>query len=1178
MNFSAWSIRNPVAPLLAFFLFMVLGWQSFNSLPITKFPNIDVPLVAVSVSQSGAAPSEMETQVTKEIEDAVAGITGAKRVNSTVTDGLSTTVIEFRMEVPTDKAVQDVKDAVDQIRGDLPSDVESPIVTRIDVEGQAILTFSVTAPDMTMEEISWFVDDTVTRALQGKPGIGRVTRIGGADREIRVELDPVKLDSFGVTAQAVSAQIAATNTNLGSGKVSLGSGEQVIRTLGDSGTVEALSETTIALPSGRFVKLSDLGQVVDSYEELKSFTRIDGEPGVSFLVFRSKGASEVSVAEVTNAVIDDLRQQHPNVGITLIDDAVHYTYGNYESAIHTLLEGALLAVLVVLAFLKNWRATLISAIALPLSAVPTFWVMEMLGFSLNLVSFLALTLATGILVDDAIVEIENIARHIRMGKSPYRAAIEAADEIGLAVIATTFTIVAVFVPVSFMPGIPGQYFMQFGLTVAVAVLFSLLVARLITPMMAAYFMRVEEVKLPRWLAMTLRTAVAGLGGYAAMSFFGELAGAAVAVVLFALLPAIARFLAQPLHTEHPDGPVIRGYIWLVKHSAGGYVPLPNPLFLLFPLRSVPVIGAAVRNWWFRFPARYVTLVVAVMVVIVSVIAMLRVPGSLFPPEDESRIIVSVELPPGSTLDDTAATTDAMRDVVKDIDGVKSVLVIGGSTPLGDRDIRRATFTIILDRLDNGLERKLIDLGRALPLVGDLIPDVPSEGRLRPQVDIETEVFEALKVIPDVRAFKIGGPGGGSRPFSYDILSNDEADLDLAISRIEEALRQEPMFLNPSTEAALPRPEIQITPKAEEAARLGVTVQQIASVVRVATIGDVSAALGKLSIDNRLVPIRVQLDEASRDNLARLSALKVMTEVGPVPLSAVATVEVAEGPSVVKRLSRQRVATLGADIAPGFVLDQATARFTEILPTLDLPATVMITPSGDAEIQAELLGSFVNAMVMGVLLMMFVLILLFHSVLQPLTIILSLLLSVGGVAAALILTQNPLSMPVLIGILMLMGIVAKNAILLIDFAIEMQARGMKRIAAVIEAGHKRAQPIVMTSIAMSAGMLPSALGVGEGGAFRAPMAIAVIGGIIVSTVLSLVVVPSMYLVMDDVSRVMNWVFSRLIGKKEAEPGLPDPQVVADSVARSQVDVALLQGRISLLEEALARRSPKPHAAE
>lgn len=1106
MNFSAWSIRNPVAPLLAFFLLLVLGWQSFNALPITRFPNIDVPLVAVSVAQSGAAPAEMESQVTKEIEDAVAGLTGAKRVTSTVTDGVSTTVIEFRMEVPTDKAVQDVKDAVDQIRGDLPGGIEAPIVTRIDVEGQAIMTFSVTAPDMTMEEISWFVDNTVTRALQGKPGIGRVTRIGGADREIRVELDPVKLDSYGVTAQAVSAQIAQTNANLGAGKITLGDSEQVIRTLGDQGTVESLANTTIALPSGRFVKLSDLGQVIDSYEELKSFSRIDGETGVTFLVFRAKGASEVSVAELTNEVVDDLRQQYPNVGITMVDDSVFYTYGNYESAIHTLLEGGLLAILVVLAFLRNWRATLISAVALPLSAIPTFWLMDMLGFSLNLVSFLALTLATGILVDDAIVEIENIARHIRMGKTPYRAAIDAADEIGLAVIATTFTIVAVFVPVSFMPGIPGQYFRQFGLTVAIAVLFSLLVARLITPMMAAYLMRSKDAE-----------------GH-----------------------------------EEKDGLIMRGYMRMV--------------------RATTKVRRSSKRRWLALPTYYVTLVVAVIVVIFSVIAMLQVPGSLFPPEDESRIVVSVELPPGSTLDDTAATTDAMREVVKDIDGVKSVLVIGGSTPLGDRDVRRATFTIILDRLDNGLQRKLIDLGEAIPGVGALIPEIPSTGRIRPQSEIEAEVFEALKQIPDVRAFKAATMGGGARPFSYDILSDDEDDLTLAIQKIEEALREEPMFLNTSTEAALPRPEIQITPKADEAARLGVTVAQIASVVRVATIGDVSAALGKLSIDNRLVPIRVQLDEASRDNLARISALKVMTANGPVPLAAVATVEVAEGPSVVKRLNRLRVATLGADIAPGFVLDQATARFQEILPTLNLPPSVQVSPSGDAEVQAELLGSFQNAMILGVLLMMFVLILLFHSVLQPITIIFSLLLSVGGVATALIVTQNPLSMPVLIGILMLMGIVAKNAILLIDFAIEMRARGMSRIEAVIEAGHKRARPIVMTSIAMSAGMLPSALGVGEGGAFRAPMAIAVMGGIIVSTVLSLVVVPSMYLAMDDLSRFFSWILGRFIGKKDAEPEAPDPLVLADNVARNQVDVALLQGRISLLEEALGRKKTTPHAAE
>jgi multidrug efflux pump subunit AcrB len=1110
MNFSAWSIRNPVAPLLAFFLLMVLGWQSFQTLPITRFPNIDVPLVAVSVVQPGAAPAEMESQITKEIEDAVAGLTGVKNVTSTVSDGLSTTAVEFRMDVATDKAVQDVKDAIDQIQGNLPGNVEAPIVTKIDVEGGAIMTFAVSAPNKTLEELSWFVDDVIARGLQGRPGIGRITRIGGAEREIRIELDPLRMDSYGVTAQAVSAQIAATNTNLGAGELEGESSKQIIRTLGNSDSVEALAAMTITLPSGRFVRLSDLGEVKDSYADLQSFARVDGQGSVAFSVFRSKGASEVSVAETTNLVLDDLRTKHPDVSIDLVDDSVFYTYGNYESALHTLIEGSILAILVVLVFLRNWRATLISALALPLSAIPTFWVMDLLGFSLNLVSFLALTLATGILVDDAIVEIENIQRHIRMGKTPYRAAIEAADEIGLAVIATSATIVAVFVPVSFMPGIPGQYFEQFGLTVAISVVFSLLVARLITPMMAAYLMRTKDAEAH----------------------------------------------------DVKDGVIMRGYLWVVTQTTR-----------VWKIPGLPV----------RFGNYYATVVASVAIVVVSVIAMLAVPGNLFPPDDESRFSLSVEIPPGSTLADTDRVTEEMRKTIVDIEGVQRVLVIGGSTPLGERDIRMATFTIILDRADNGLARKFSDLGQAIPLIGPFLPEAAVTGRIRHQSEIEVAVNAALANVPDIRQFKIGGPGGGSRPFSYSILSEDEGDLNASIKAIEDALRPEDGLLrNVSTDSALPRPEVQITPKTDEAARLGVTAQMIAAVVRVATIGDNDAALAKLSIDNRLVPIRVQLDEASRSNLARIKSMKVPTASGStVPLSAVATIEIADGPSIVERLNRQRVATLGADLAPGIVLDQATARFDEILPTLNLPSSVTIRPSGDAEVQAELFGSFINAMVMGILLMLMVLILLFRSVIQPITIIFSLLLSVGGVAAALIVTQNPLSMPVLIGILMLMGIVSKNAILLLDFAIEMRARGMTRMAAVVEAGHKRARPIVMTSIAMSAGMLPSALGVGEGGSFRAPMAIAVTGGIIVSTVLSLVVVPSFYLMMDDISRLLSWVFVRMIGKKEAEPDAPAPEVLAERIADREREVSLLNARLGALEDRVnQRRGPNQalHVAE
>ncbi|KAF0171423.1 MAG: acriflavin resistance protein [Rhodobacteraceae bacterium] len=1094
MNFSAWSIRNPLAPILAFFILMVLGWQSFNSLPITRFPNIDVPVVAISVQQSGAAPAEMETQITKVIEDAVSGITGVKNVTSTVVDGSSQTVVEFRMEIPTDKALQDTKDTVDRVRGKLPASVEAPVVTKIDVEGQAIMSFAVSAPDMTIEEVSWFVDDVIIRALQGRPGVGRIDRFGGADREIRVELDPVKLNSFGITASAVNAQLRATNTNLGAGRSEIGSGEQAIRTLGDASTVAALAQTSIALPSGRHVHLSDLGDVIDSYEELRSFSRLNGEQVVTFAVFRAKGASEVSVAETVNETLDKLRAQHPTIGIKLVDETVFYTYGNYESAIHTLLEGALLAVLVVLAFLRNWRATLITAVALPLSAVPTFWVMDLLGFSLNLVSFLAVTLATGILVDDAIVEIENIARHIRMGKTPYRAAIEAADEIGLAVIATTATIIAVFMPVSFMGGIPGQYFRQFGLTVAIAVAFSLLVARLITPMMAAYLMSAKDAN----------------AGH---------------------------------HEGETDGVFMRNYLSLVRRTTQGGLPLP-------------FLGRNRLGKLRRLPTYYFTLITAIGVLIVSMYFMLQVPGSFMPPEDVSRVSISVELPPGAKLEETDRSAQAIVDAIKDIDGIENIFVLGGASPKGELDIRRASVSVILQKLDHSILLKLSQLGRKIPLLGALVPEVQNHGRTTPQNQIEAEIFKRIAAVPDIRAYKLNDRG--DRDLSFSVLASNEADLNAAVAALEQALTGEPLLANVATAGALPRPEIQITPRADEAARLGITAAQIADTVRVATIGDIDAALAKLSIDNRLIPVRVRLNDATRENLTRIAALKLTTASGAtVPLASVADIRIAEGPSVVNRLNRERLATIGANLPIGVALGTASERFKDIAATVKLPGTARLQESGDAEIQAELMSSFGKAMILGLMLVLTVLILLFQSAIQPFTILLSLPLAIGGVAAALILTNSALSMPVLIGILMLMGIVTKNAILLVDFVIEMRHQGYSRLQSIIEAGHKRAQPIVMTSIAMSAGMLPSALGVGEGGAFRAPMATAVIGGIIVSTVLSLVVVPSFYLIMDDFARLVGWAVKGFVGPKEDEPSVPTPEA--------------LEARIAALE---AENQPKP----
>ncbi len=1090
MNFSAWSIRNPIAPLLGFALLMFLGIQAFNALPITRFPNIDVPVVAVTVTQSGASPSELEMQVTKEIEDAVAAISGVDEIQSTVTDGQSLTTVVFRIEKPTEEAVQDVKDAIDKIRSDLPSDIEVPVVSKIDVEGQAIQTFAVSSPNMTLEELSWFVDDTIKRSLQGKSGIGKVDRYGGADREVRVSLSPEKLDAYGITASEVNGQLRGTNIDLGSGRGQVGGNEQTIRTLGDTRDVTQLANTTIALSNGRFVKLAELGTVTDTYEEQKSFSRFNGNPAVTFAVFRSKGASEVSVAKTVAESLDQVRKDHPDVAIQMVDDAVYFTYGNYTAALDTLIEGAVLAVIVVLLFLRNWRATLIAAVALPLSAIPTFWIMDIMGFSLNLVSFLALTLATGILVDDAIVEIENIARHIKMGKTPYRASLEAADEIGLAVIATSFTIIAVFVPVSFMPGIPGQYFIQFGLTVAFSVFFSLAVARLITPLMAAYLMRAED--------------------------------------------------AMDDHADN-DG-------WLMK-------------------AYTRMVSATTSKWW----ARYLTLVGAIGFLIASVMLLSQVPGSFLPPDDASRVTLSVELPPNATLDETDRTTTEIFHAIRDINGVESVFILGGASPKGDLELRRATVNVILQHIDHSLLKTLVNKGLgSLPLVGQYLPKIEEKGRVRPQWDVERDIFAKVHSIPDVRIIKLNDRA--ERELSFNFLSSNEKDLNDAVGILESRLRASPILANVSSEGALPRPELQIRPRKDEIARLGITPQQISQTVRVATIGDIDAQLTKISLDDRQIPIRVQASIDTRRDLATIRALKVKTASGSlVPLYSVADIDYSEGPSSIKRNDRNRVVSIGSDVPFGTALDTSTAEFKRIVSETELPASVRLAESGDAKVQGEMQQGFVNAMLLGLLLVLVVLILLFKDIIQPFTILFSLPLAIGGVAVALIITQNALSMPVLIGILMLMGIVTKNAILLVDFAIEMRRHGMERVHAMVEAGRKRARPIIMTSIAMSAGMLPSALGVGEGGSFRAPMAIAVIGGIIVSTVLSLIVVPAFFLIMDDLSRLLAHLFGRFVGKKEEEEESLSNEKLSEIARENSLALSSLEARVAGMEKGSGEKS-------
>ncbi|MCM5557241.1 efflux RND transporter permease subunit [Pleomorphomonas sp. JP5] len=1146
-NFSAWAIRNPVPPILLFVCLIALGLYSFSRLPITMMPNIDLPLISVTITDGGSAPSELETQVTKPVEDAVAGISGVRHIYSTVTDGVSSTVVEFNLDVATDRALNDVKDAVAEIRGDLPGTIDEPVARRIDIEGQAIITYAAASPAMTPEELSWFVDDKVIRDLQTVSGVGRVERMGGVKREIQVQIDPDRLMALGITAAQVNAALRSVNADLSGGKGEVGGQTQAVRTLASAHSIEDLAATRLPLGDGRNIRLSDVGKVVDHWAEPKSFARLDGRPAVAFAIYRAKGASDASVSEGVGKVVDRLAKEYPGVSMKRIDDSTVQTYNSFENSMKTLIEGALLAVVVVLLFLRDFRATIISAIALPLSAIPTFFALDMLGFSLNMVSLLGITLVTGILVDDAIVEIENIVRHIRTGKKPYRAAVEAADEIGLAVIAISTTIIAIFSPVSFMSGISGQYFRQFGLTVALAVFFSLLTARLITPMLAAYFMKTPYTgdgedgrPIYRGFVRTALRRIVWFVPLGVLAYFGvnwlkdvgplgdrsgifdgvdvavnfltrsggEMTALwmAVGVVFLALFTA---WLTRPHPEEHEGGPFVRAYaaflkvtLWSPKVRVRGHV------------LSVPVMPV-------------VTIIACLSTFLFAMSEAAKLPTELFAPGDQARIVTSIELPPGSTLDDTRDVTDTISDRLHAYKEVKSVFVMGGTSPTGTLETRRAALIVNL---------------------------VPRTERVRTQKQMEYLVQDVMRSVPDIRFFFVNERG--DREATVGVLGKDGEAVAKAAAALEEDMRGNPMFSNPSALSSFARPEIRVTPRRDIASDLGVSTDALSQTLRVATVGDVDANLAKFNDGDRQIPVRVQLDTAARGNIETLAALRIPTASGTaVPLSVVADIGFGQGPSTIDRYDRARLVKVGTDMMPGFTSGQGLDEINALPAVKAFPAGVTIQNTGDAEIQAEIFEAFAVAMIAGLTIVFIVLILLFNSVFQPITILGSIPLSIGGVVVALLVTGYAVSMPVIIGILMLMGIVTKNAIMLVDFAVERQKHGLSEAEAIIDAGRKRARPIVMTTIAMVAGMYPAAHGGGQGAEFMAPMAIAVIGGLLVSTVLSLVFIPSFYLMINRLNRAIGWVFGKLADpnesdetENEAETGAPPPAAHSQVPAR------------------------------
>ena len=1037
MNFSSLSIKNPIPAIMLFALLTLAGLLAYKANPVQDFPDIELPIVTVSAVLPGAAPAQLETEVARKIEDSVATLQGVKNIYTKVLDGVVTVTVEFILEKQIAEAVNDVRDAVARVKADMPAELRDPTVTKASTAGRVVLTFIATAKPgvdnpLDSPDLSWFVDNTVAKRLLTVPGVGAVNRVGGVYREIQVELDEARMAALKVSALDVSRQLRLVQREAPGGRGDISGAEQSVRTIATVKTADELSRVEVPLPDGRHVRLDQVATVRDTIAEPRALAEQDGKTVVAFEVFRTKGASEVAVAKGARDAIADLQKENPNVVLQQSIDNAFPVEENFEGSMELLYEGALLAVLVVWWFLRDWRATLVAAAALPLSVMPAFLGIYWFGYTLNTVTLLSLALVVGVLVDDAIVEIENIERHLRMGKSPMEAAMEAADEIGMAVIATTFALVAVFLPTAFMSGIPGLFFKQFGWTAVLAVLASLVVARLLTPMMAAYILK----PLP--------------------------------------------------HKEEKDSWLMTRYLrvmrWCLKHR--GITAIASALFFVGSIALVPLL-----------------------------------PTGFVPAADRAQTQINLELPPGSTLAETQAVAAMARNAAMQIPGIRGVFssVGGGSSgdafaPGAAAEARRAVLTLTT---------------------------VHRTERKESMAGLETQLRHKLDAIPGAR-FTVGPPDTGVK-MQLVLRSEDPVALMEAAQKVERELRGLKGIGNVNSSASLVRPEIIVRPDFARAADLGVTAAAIGETVRVATAGDYDTDLTKMNLPERQVPIRVKLPDSVRADLAAIERLTVPGKNGPVRLANVATVTMESGPAQIDRLNRSRNVTLDVELGSrtlGELNEEARA-----LPSMkNLPPSVKIAELGDAQEMASLFASFGLAMLIGVLCIYCVLVLLFKDFMQPMTILAALPLSIGGAFVALLITGSALSMPSMIGLIMLMGIVTKNSILLVDYAILARQAGMNRFDALVDACHKRSRPILMTTIAMGAGMMPLALGWGADPSFRSPMAITVIGGLITSTLLSLLVVPAVFTYIDDLEHLLKRGMAKL--RRHKAPARRDEQVVLE----------------------------------
>lgn len=1024
------SLKRPVFATVTILALVAVGIISYIGLNINDYPDVEFPYVSVTVVQPGAAPEQIETKIIHKMEEAIGQISGVKHIYGVAREGAALVFAEFTLETSPEVAAQEVRDKLSTIRGDLPQDIEEPIIARFDPMSYPIMSLAVTG-DLSLRETTTLVDDLIKRRIEVVKGVGSVDLYGDVQREIKINLSKDKLAAYGLTTAEVVASLNHENMEIPAGKVSSAGREITLRTVGDVKRVEDFANLPVAQRNGVILYVKDIATVVDGVEEQDSIAHYQGKPAIGLDIMKQSGANTVQVADKLKIVVEEVKKElPPGVQLEIVRDNSQYIRDAVKDVRNTLIEGSLLAVLTVFIFLRNWRSTLISALSIPTSIIATFFAMKMLGFTINFLSLMALSLAVGLLIDDAIVVIENIVRHLRMGKTALQAARDGTTELGLAVTATTLTVVAVFLPVGMMTGITGQFFKQFGITVVFSVLVSLFVAFTLVPLLSSRYLRAEEQEI-----------------------------------------------------RGPFGAFIRWF---------------NRGFDRITEKYANFLGIVLKN-------RFKTLGAALLLFVGSLMLIPLLGSTFMAGGDVGELYIAADMDAGVSPAAAGALTQKIEGKLKQYPEVTQIYS-----------------TIQAEKANIFVK-----------LVG-------KHERDRSLDEMAADMRKKLNTIPGVRVTinQQGGTGEGAM-VQFKLQGEDLDQLQVYAEQAQKIMEDIPGSVDVTSSYKPGTPEGQVQVKQQAAADLGISTAVVGDTLRTLFNGVV---VSHYEEDEDRFPVRVQLGEQDRQNFRNLSNIYLPGTAGGqptmVPLSQVTETVFSTAPSQINRFDRIKEITLSCNLE-GTSLGEFNKAFKEqTAAKMNLPPGYQFYEGGDAEMMGETFIAMLLALITAVLFIFFILAAQFESYIDPLSIMLSLPMAIVGAILGLLVVGSDLSMMSMIGIIMLMGLVTKNAILLIDFTKQQRAKGIERNEALRRAALTRLRPIIMTSTAMILGMMPLALALGPGAEGRAPMAHAIIGGLITSTLLTLVVVPVIYTILDDLKGKGNRLKSRLWSKSQKKTAIQD----------------------------------------